>query len=152
MIKKLSLLIFFIILCQFAGLIGAIFTYPAIDSWYLTLNKPFFSPPNFIFGPVWTILYLLMGISIFMVWGNKKVNINWFWLQLGLNIFWSIIFFGLRSPTLGFLVILLLWYTIFRTIKEFDKYNKTASYLLYPYIIWVSFASLLNFSIMILNF
>ena len=151
MLKKLTLLLFFIILCQFAGLIGAIFTFPALESWYPALTKPFFNPPNIIFGPVWTLLFLLMGISIFMVWGNKKVNINWFWLQLGLNILWSVIFFGLQSPILGFLVILLLWYTIFMTIKEFGKYNKIASYLLYPYIIWVSFAGILNLSIMLLN-
>lgn len=151
MIKKISLLLFFIILCQFAGIIGSIFTIPALESWYPALTKPFFNPPSFIFGPVWTILYLLMGVSLYMVWGNKKININWFWLQLGLNMLWSVIFFGLQSPFLGFLVILLLWYTIFRTIKEFGKYNKFASYLLFPYIIWVSFAAILNFTIMILN-
>ena len=151
MFRKLTLLLFFIILCQFAGILGSIFTIPALESWYPTLTKPFFNPPSFIFAPVWTILYLLMGISLYMAWGNKKININWFWLQLGLNILWSIIFFGLQSPFLGFFVILLLWYTIFMTIKEFRKYNKPASYLLYPYIIWVSFAALLNFAIMILN-
>ena len=152
MIKKATLLLFFIILCQAAGAIGTIFTLPALETWYPALTKPFFNPPNFIFGPVWTILFLLMGVSIFLVWENKKVNINWFWLQLGLNVLWSAIFFGLQSPFLGFITILILWYSIFMTIKEFGKYNKLASYLLYPYLIWVSFATLLNFSIMILNF
>ena len=76
MIKKIILILFFIILCQAAGVIGAVFTYPALETWYPALTKPFFNPPSFIFAPVWTILYLLMGISLYMVWENKKVNIN----------------------------------------------------------------------------
>jgi len=152
MIKKTSKLLFFIIICQTAGIIGSIFTYPSLQNWYPYITKPFFTPPSFIFAPVWIILFLLMGISIYLVWENKKINLNWFWLQLGLNIMWSIIFFGLKSPALGFIVILLLWFAIFKTIKEFGKYNKLASYLLYPYLIWVSFAGILNFSIMLLNF
>lgn len=151
MLKKISFLLLFIILCEATGLIGSFFTFQSLQSWYPLLNKPFFNPPNFIFGPVWTILYLLMGISLFLVWGNKKVNLNWFWTQLGVNILWSALFFGLKSPLLGLISIVFLWYAIFRTIKVFDKFNKSASYLLYPYLAWVSFATLLNFSILILN-
>lgn len=152
MIKNTALLLFFIALCLSAGIIGSYFTYSSLENWYPYLKKPFFNPPNYLFGPVWTVLYILMGISIYLVWGNKKVNLNWFWTQLGLNVFWSVAFFGLKSPLIGFIVIIATWFTICKTIQEFYKYNKMAAYLLIPYIAWVTFATLLNFSIMILNF
>ena len=152
MLKKVTLLILFIILCQSAGLIGSVFTFQALQDWYPLLNKPFFTPPSFIFGPVWIILYLLMGISLFLAWNNKKIKLNWFWTQLGLNIIWSAVFFGLQNPALGFIVIISLIFTIIKTIKVFGKHDKLASYLLYPYLAWISFATILNFSIMILNY
>ena len=141
----------FIFLCQAAGLIGSIFTFNSVNTWYPTLEKPFFNPPSFIFGPVWTILYFLMGVSLFLIWGRKKTNLRWFWIQLALNTTWSIIFFGLKNPLFAFLIIILLWFSIFQTIKSFKKVNNIASYLLYPYLFWVSFASILNLSIVILN-
>ncbi len=147
---KLPKLLLSILLCEGAGLIGSIFTFNSVTSWYPTLVKPFFNPPSWVFGPVWTILYILMGVSLFLVW-DKKVNLKWFWIQLVLNALWSIVFFGLKSPSLAFAVIILLWISIFHTIGAFGKINKTAAYLLWPYLAWVSFALLLNLSIVILN-
>lgn len=138
-------------ICLGAGVIGSLFTAPAIPTWYATLNKPFFSPPNWVFGPVWTVLYVLMGISLYLVWGKKKVNLKWFWVQLFLNTIWSVAFFGLKSPALAFVVIILLWFSIFQTIKTFAKVNKTVSFLLWPYFVWVSFATILNLALVILN-
>ena len=144
-------LIVLILVCQGAGIIGSIFTLNSVNTWYLTLEKPFFNPPSFVFGPVWTILYLLMGVSLFLVWGKKKTDLKWFWIQLSLNTAWSIIFFGLKNPLFAFIIIILLWISILQTIRSFKKVNKTASYLLYPYLFWVSFASILNLSIVLLN-
>lgn len=144
----------FVIGCELVGILGSVFTIKAIPSWYLYLNKPFFSPPNWIFGPVWTILYLLMGIAIYQIVNSKKntkVAIKMFLIQLALNFIWTPMFFGIKDLSLALLVILFMWYYILRTIQEFAKISKTASYLLYPYLAWVSFATLLNFSIWILN-
>lgn len=149
--NKFVKLVLFILLCESAGVIGSFFTFQTVSIWYPTLIKPFFNPPSFIFGPVWTILYLLMGISLSLVWGKKKTNLKWFWKQLFLNVLWSIAFFGLKNPILGLLVILLLAVSIILTIKAFSRVNKTAAYLLYPYIAWVSFATILNLSIVALN-
>ncbi len=149
--KDFLRLIGFILLCQTAGIIGSIFTFNSVNTWYPTLDKPFFNPPSFVFGPVWTTLYFLMGISLFLVWGKKKTDLRWFWLQLSLNTIWSIIFFGLKNPLFAFIIIIFLWISIFQTIQSFKKINKNASYLLYPYIAWVSFAAILNLSIVLLN-
>jgi len=140
-----------ILIAQGAGIIGGLFTASSVKTWYLTdLIKPSFNPPSWIFAPVWTFLFLLMGIALYLVW-NKKNNLFWFWVQLLLNLFWSILFFGLHSPTLAFYEIIILWLAILMTIIKFREYNKTASILLWPYLAWVSFASFLNYSIMILN-
>src|SRR5665213_1008149 len=120
-----------IIICEGAGLIGSIFTFNSVNTWYMTLNKPFFNPPGWIFGPVWAILYLLMGVSLFLVWGKKKADLKWFWIQLVLNSTWSIVFFGLKNPILAFAIIAMLWLSIFKIIVDFRKVNKDASYLLY---------------------
>lgn len=146
-----------IIICEAAGIVGSLFTISAINSWYITLNKPFFSPPNWLFGPVWTLLYFLMGISIYLVWNqkaakiNKKIAYKVFLAQLLLNTLWSILFFGLKNPAAGFVGILFLWFFIFRSIQEFKKISPWSSYLLYPYLAWVSFATLLNLAIVVLN-
>lgn len=149
--NKFLKLFFAIIICEGAGLVGSFFTFNSVNTWYITLNKPFFNPPSWIFGPVWTLLYLLMGISLYLVWANKKVSLKWFWVQLILNSLWSILFFGLKSPTLALFEIFFLWLAILMTIKNFWKYNKTASWLLSPYLLWVTFASILNLSIVLLN-
>ena len=137
-------------LCLGAGIIGSFFTVSAIPTWYQTLNKPFFSPPNLIFGPVWTTLYILTGISLYLVWTKKKVP-SIFWVQLILNALWSIIFFGMRNPTLAFINIIALWIAIVLTIRSFSKVDKLASQLLWPYLAWVSFATFLNLAIVLLN-
>jgi len=140
-----------------AGAIGSAFTVTGINSWYQYLVKPSFNPPNWVFGPVWTTLYILMGISLYLIWkdGLKKDFVKnsflLFILNLVLNSFWSIAFFGMQNPALAFIVIILLWLVILGLIIRFYKINKLASYLLIPYILWVSFASVLNFSIWQLN-
>ena len=153
--KKIFKLIISLIIPFIASLIGSLFTSSAIPSWYSALNKPFFSPPNWIFAPAWTALYLLMGISLYLVWINKsklkKKAVSIFGIQLGLNALWSIIFFGLHAPLFAFIEIILLWLSILFTIIYFYRINKTSAYLLIPYIIWVSFAAVLNFSIFFLN-
>lgn len=146
-----------IIGCELVGILGTPFTITAIPTWYATLNKPFFSPPNWIFGPVWTILYFLMGISIYLIlqkgWKKKSVRIAtiFFVAQLVLNFIWSPIFFGLKSPLLGLITILAMWILIIITMKKFYPLSKLAFYLLIPYLAWVSFATILNASILFLN-
>ena len=137
------------------GFLGSVFTVSAITTWYTTLNKPFFSPPNFIFAPVWTTLYILMGISLYLLWTSKKKAkdkaIEFFLIQLVLNLFWSVIFFGLHNPQVAFVEIIALWFFIFLTIRQSYSVSKISAYLLYPYIVWVSFALVLNLFIVILN-
>lgn len=144
-------LIISLLLPQLAGLVGSLFTFSAIPTWYATLNKPSFSPPNWIFGPVWTTLYILMGISLYLVWSKGKRGVALFKFQLVINALWSILFFGLRSPILGLITIIILWTMILALIKIFWKIDKTASVLLWPYLAWVSFASVLNLAILLLN-
>ncbi len=151
-------LIISILICQFAGVIGSIFTQSSIPTWYATLAKPTFAPPNWIFAPVWTTLYLLMGVSAYLIWRKHtryvpqvKTALLIFAAQLILNTIWSPIFFGLRSLFTGLVVIAILWITILLTILSFLKVSKAAGLLLVPYILWVSFAAILNFSIFILN-
>jgi len=156
LVEILKLLIC-IIICESAGVIGSIFTTPAIPGWYAALVKPPFTPPNWVFAPAWAGLYLLMGISAFLVWrkglDNHRVNsgLRIFILQLILNTLWSFLFFGLKSPLLGFLEIMLLWIAILLTILGFFRVSKIAGFLLLPYFAWVSFAAILNFSLWRLN-
>ncbi len=143
--------------CEIVGLAATPFTIAAIPGWYTTLNKPVFSPPNFVFGPVWTILYLFMGISAYLVWskGLKKRGVKealtFFVVQLGLNFLWSLLFFGLHSPLIALVDIAALIIAILIVIRKFYKVSKTAGYLLVPYLLWVSFAGYLNLSIWLLN-
>jgi tryptophan-rich sensory protein len=155
-IKKIFTYVAAIIICQSAGIIGSIFTAPAVRGWYTGINKPSFSPPNWVFAPVWTTLFVLMGISLAAVWlseknGLRKKAIKVFFVQLVLNTLWSIIFFGLENPSLAFVEIIILWFSILYTIILFGKINRKAAYLLIPYLLWVTFASVLNLSIAILN-
>lgn len=144
-------------ICLTIGFIGSIFTTPSIPTWYATLEKPSFNPPNWIFAPVWTTLYILMGISAFLVWRmglsklSVKITLTIFIIQLILNAFWSIAFFGLRSPIAGLIVIIILWIAILLTVISSLNVSKLAGILLIPYILWVSFASILNAMIYILN-
>uniref|UniRef100_A0A7C6A8T2 Tryptophan-rich sensory protein n=1 Tax=candidate division WOR-3 bacterium TaxID=2052148 RepID=A0A7C6A8T2_UNCW3 len=150
-------LVISIIICQLAGIIGAIFTNKSIPTWYASLKKPAFNPPAWLFGPVWTALFLLMGIALFLIW-QKGINFEGvkralivFSAQLIFNILWSILFFGLRSPLAAFIAIIILWILILLTIVLFYPIAKTAGLLLLPYLLWVSFASILNFSLWRLN-
>ncbi len=142
---------------ELAGIIGAIFTTPSIPTWYATIVRPEFSPPNWIFGPVWTTLYALMGIAAFLVWKtglnrkNAKIALGVFVGQLVLNSLWSVIFFGLQNPGAAFAEIIFLWLAIVATIVMFARISKPAAWLLVPYILWVSFAAYLNYSIWMLN-
>jgi len=143
-----------VIICQLAGFIGAIFTIPAMETWYQTIKKPFFNPPDWLFTPVWIFLFLLMGISLFFAW-NKRANGEsklLFITQLILNILWSVFFFDLKSPGLAFIELIFLWFAIFCTIISFYRISKIAGLLLLPYIIWVTFAGVLNYFIWIMNF
>lgn len=148
-------LIFSIGLCLGAGVLGSFFTVSSIPTWYTTLNKPSFSPPNWIFAPVWTVLYILMGVSLYLVWISKsklKQNALYlFFVQLGLNALWSLIFFGLHNPSLALVDIIALWVAIILTMRAFLKINKISGRLLVPYLAWVSFATYLNYSIWVLN-
>lgn len=144
-----------IAICQFAGIIGSFFTIPAIPTWYADLIKPSFSPPNWLFGPIWLILYTLMGISIYWIYNSKNTQLKSalyvFGAQLVLNVIWSIVFFGMHSPLYGLIVIALLWLSIVATIFKFYQIDKTAGMILIPYLLWVSFAAVLNYYIFILN-
>jgi translocator protein len=138
-----------------AAAIGSYFTAPAIPGWYAGLEKPFFSPPNWIFGPVWTILYLMMGFSLYLVWVKEGVKFRGsqlvFYFQLLINAAWSVLFFGLSSTAGALCLLIALWCLVVYCIIEFRKINAKAAWLLVPYILWVSFAGILNFSIWYLN-
>jgi len=146
-----------IIACQLAGLIGSVFTTPAIPTWYAALQKPAFTPPNWLFAPAWLTLYLLMAIAAFLIWrrglAQKEVKtaLLIFAIQLILNALWSVAFFGLKSPLAGIIVIALLWVAILLTILRFFRLSAAAGALLLPYILWVSFAAALNIAIWQLN-
>ena len=150
-------LIISIVICQLTGVIGSIFTRPAISTWYATLRKPSFTPPDWVFAPVWILLFFLMGIAVYVVWlkGLREKQIRkamiLFGGQLILNALWSWIFFGLRSPLAGFIEISILSVVIIFTIQAFFKISKTAGALLIPYFLWVAFASGLNLSVWVLN-
>ena len=156
-IKKATRALVFVVVVELAGVIGSIFTPSAIPTWYATLNKPSFNPPNWIFAPVWTLLYLSMGISAFLIWekgiSKKKIQVALliFAFQLVLNVLWSFLFFGLKSPSLAFAGIIVLWLAIATTIYTFYKISKPAGLILIPYILWVTFAAFLNLAILALN-
>jgi tryptophan-rich sensory protein len=157
MYKKVLKFIISIIICQSAGIFGSLFTFDAISDWYLTLEKPTFAPPNWIFGPVWISLYFLMGVSLYTVWKDelKSKTRNAFFVVLGiqlvLNALWSFLFFGLNSPLLGLLDIILLDIMVIVTIIYAKSLSKVAMILLIPYLVWIIFASFLNFMIFLLN-
>lgn len=150
-------LIIAIVVSELAGIIGSIFTGPSIPGWYAGIAKPALNPPAWVFGPVWTTLFALMGISAFIIWKkglerrDVKIALGIFIGQLVLNTLWSIIFFGLHSPGGAFVELIVLWLAILATIISFAKISKPAAWLLLPYILWVSFAGYLNFSIWQLN-
>jgi len=157
MVRNLSALIAFIVLCELAGVIGSIFTIRAIPNWYFVLNKPWFTPPNWLFGPIWLILYFLMGLSLYLVFESKRNRAKekpalWaFGVQLVLNVLWSVLFFGMHYLFYGFVEIVLLWISIAVTTLLFFRVSKAAAYLLLPYILWVTIAASLNYYVFLLN-
>ncbi len=146
-----------IVLCNIVGLLASSVTLPAISGWYSTLNKPPFNPPSWLFGPVWTLLYTLMGISVAAIWQmgshqkGVKHALSIFGIQLMLNGIWSFLFFGFQNPLIAFIEILFLFVLIVITFVRFKELKPWAAWLLVPYLLWVAFASMLNFSIFILN-
>lgn len=155
MANKYLYVIAFILICEMAGVIGSVFTSQSVTGWYLTLEKPDFNPPNWVFAPVWTTLYAMMGVSAYLVFMSKKKEFKFalmvFGLQLVLNMLWSVAFFGMQSPLYGMIVIVALWLAIVWTILKFYEISKNAAYLMIPYILWVSFAAVLNYFIWVLN-
>lgn len=145
----------FVLVSNLAGFIGGIFTSQSVSTWYLTLQKPVFNPPGWIFGPVWTLLYVLMGVAAFLAYrkGYKKAKtaLTFFFIQLFFNALWSFLFFGLKNPLLAFIEIIILWSLILVTTYHFYKIEKKAACLMVPYILWVSFAAVLNFFLYVLN-
>jgi len=143
--------------CQIAGALGSLFTAPSIATWYVSLKKPVFTPPNWVFAPVWLTLFVLMGVAVFLVWrkglrdSQPRRALTIFGVQLALNISWSGVFFSLQSPLAGLVVIIVLWVAILVTILSFLKVSRPAGLLLVPYIVWVSAATALNASIVIMN-
>ena len=154
---NLARLVVSILVCQAAGAVGSIFTVRAIPTWYAALNKPTFTPPSWLFGPVWIGLYTLMGISLYLVlrkgWDNRSVRVAVcvFALQLLLNALWTPLFFGLHWLLPAFFEIVLLWALILVTIRLFYGLSASAGLLLVPYAVWVGFASVLNLSFWLLN-
>ena len=155
--SELPMLIGSILIPFLVGSLGSYVTLAQITTWYSALAKPSWSPPNWLFGPVWSTLYLLMGIALFLVWrkGFHRSDVRFaiviFAVQLGLNLLWSLVFFGAHSLFGGFIVIMALWIAILANIIAFSIISRTAGLLLVPYIIWVSIASYLNYSVYLLN-
>ena len=150
-------LVIAIVLCELSGIIGSLFTVSAVREWYPTLVTPSFAPPSWVFGPVWTTLFALMGVAAWLVWEkgmkrqNVKVALGIFLVQLILNTAWSILFFGLHAPGGALVEIIFLWAAIVAAIIAFAKISKPAAWLLAPYILWVSFAAYLNYAFWVLN-
>ena len=153
--KKGAKLIVSILLPLIIGGISGYYTASNIQSWYITLIKPSFNPPNYLFGPVWTTLYIIMGISFYMIWSSAKINknklIGIYLFQLVLNFLWSFIFFKYHAIGIAAIEIVVLWLSILTMIIMFYKNNKWAALINIPYLLWVSFASVLNISIYLLN-
>jgi tryptophan-rich sensory protein len=156
--KKALKILVFILVCELAGVIGSVFTASSIPGWYAELAKPPFNPPNWVFAPVWTILYAMMGLAAYLVYekGPRRSDVRKaltvFTGQLLLNALWSIVFFGAHMILGAAIVIVLLWVMIVATIWRFSRISKAAAYLLVPYILWVSFATVLNISLWVLAF
>ena len=156
--NKLTKILTVVVTCVAIGYLSGTVTQESIMTWYPTLIKPSFNPPNGIFGPVWSMLYIMMGVAAGLVWDRieyeketVKNALIIFAIQLTLNALWSYLFFGLHNPMVAGIEIILLWLMIFETYTQFVKINKIAGYLLLPYLAWVSFATVLNGSIWWLN-
>lgn len=154
---KILKIVLLTVVCVAIGYLSGMVTRDSITTWYPTLEKPVFNPPNWIFAPVWTLLYIMMGVAAGLVWTSNsdektiRKALGFFAIQFGLNALWSYLFFGLHNPLLALVEIVLLWLMIFETYNLFKRIDKTAGLLLIPYLAWVSFATILNASIWWLN-
>lgn len=154
--REWALLAAFVLGCLAAGFLGSVATTPNIPTWYATLVRPALSPPNWVFGPVWTALYILMGIAAFLVWQRRdhpaaKAGLALFGVQLALNVAWSWVFFAAHTLGLAFVVVAALWLSILGTIERFYRVYPLAAYLLVPYLAWTTFASYLTGAFWYLN-
>jgi tryptophan-rich sensory protein len=155
--KRWWLLLVCILICELTGILSAVLSNTQDNAWFDTLAKPEWNPPDFVFGPVWTILYLLMGVSLWTVWfdkpdgKNKAPAIIVFACQLVCNFMWSILFFRFQSPFAALIDIVLLLILIIATMALFARHSKIAAYMLIPYLLWVSFAAVLNWKIWEMN-
>ncbi|MBW8199746.1 TspO/MBR family protein [Flagellimonas abyssi] len=155
--KRIIYITLSVLVCLAIGFLASIATQSSVNDWYVTLNKPSFTPPNYLFAPVWTALYIMMGVAAGIVWSKGyhhiwvKTALYHFVFQLLLNALWSIVFFGLKNPLGGMVVILVLLTMIILTIKWFRVISKPAALLMVPYVLWVAFASALNYKIWELN-
>lgn len=156
--NKITRILAVVVTCLAIGYFSGIVTRSSIETWYPTLIKPSFNPPNWVFAPAWSLLYLLMGVAAGLVWDRiehekeaVKNALVFFAIQLALNALWSYLFFGLMNPLLALIEIVVLWLMIYETLLKFIKINKVAGYLLVPYLLWVSFATILTASIWWLN-
>ncbi len=158
--KFISKVLGAIVICESVGLLSIPFTLTAIPTWYAGLHKASLNPPAWVFGPVWTTLYFLMGIALFLVWNKKNqgrlavtklLGIQMFVLQLVLNFFWSVIFFGWQQPFFALWEMGVLWMTILACMLIFARISKAAGYILIPYLLWVTFAGYLNYSVWVMN-
>ncbi len=151
--RDLPALLVSIVVCELAGIVPSLLTANDVATWYTTLQKPGFTPPSWLFGPVWTTLYLLMGIALYLVWrrGGNRFALAIFVTQLVLNAGWTLVFFGMRWPAGGLAVILALLVAIVATMLAFARIDRRAAVLLVPYLCWVGFATLLNYELWRLN-
>lgn len=155
--KKVLKFIFSISICLSAGIIGSLLSFDAINTWYVTLNKPWFVPSGQLISIIWTGIYILMGISLYIVLtkdlskNNVRNGLVLFALQLIMNATWTYLFFGLQSLLLGFIGIIILWFLVFVTINKFYYISKKSAYILVPYIIWLTIALLINLSLYLVN-
>ena len=156
--NKFTKILIMAVTCVGVGYLSSLVSRDETDPWFDSLVKPVFNPPSWLFSPVWTTLYIFMGIAAGLVWDKidmqreiVRKGLTFFWIQLALNALWSYLFFGLHNPLLALIEIILLWLMIFETFLQFNKVNKTAGYLFIPYLMWVTFATVLNASIWWLN-
>jgi len=155
-LRQVAWLIGFIAVCFTAAGLGAAVTATSVGGWYRTLVRPSWSPPDWLFGPVWTMLYLMMAVAAWLVWRHRgwfaaRSALIWFGIQLAMNVLWSILFFGMQGPGIAFAEILVLWLSIVATCLAFQAKSHTAALLLVPYLAWTSFAAILNFAIWRMN-
>jgi benzodiazapine receptor len=156
--NRFTKILIMVVTCVGVGYLSSIVTRDSVDTWYTTINKPSFNPPDWVFAPVWSTLYVMMGVAAGLVWGRIEIQretvrkgLTFFWIQLGLNALWSYLFFGLHNPLLALIEIVILWLMIYETFVQFNKVYKLSAYLLLPYLAWVTFATVLNASIWWLN-